>query len=122
MRERSPYNWSYPSPWAELKPGQLNLLQRFEGESVFALGVASMHYSGYVRDAALRRLSDTQDGSELPFLLLRLNDWVEEVRQTALALVRLRVTSGICAILCHEHSARESAPPCPPWATGRHSK
>ena len=74
MRERSPYNWSYPSSWAELKPGQMNLLQRFEEESVFALGVASMHYSGYVRDEALRKLSDTQDGTELPFLLLRLND------------------------------------------------
>jgi HEAT repeat protein len=93
MRERSPYNWSYPSPWTELKPGQLKLLQRFEEESVFALGVASMHYSGYVRDEALRKLSDTQDGTELPFLLLRLNDWVQPVRQTALALVRLRVTS-----------------------------
>jgi len=93
MRELSPYNWSYPSPWAELKPGQLDLLQRFEEESVFALGVASMHYSGYVREEALRELSATEDGTELPFLLLRLNDWVQQVRQTALSLVRLRVTS-----------------------------
>jgi len=93
MRERYPYSWSYPSAWAELKPGQLNLLQRFERESIFALGVASMHYSGYVRDEALRKLSDTEDGTELPFLLLRLNDWVKEVRWAALAFVRQRLSS-----------------------------
>ena len=79
MRERSPYRWSYPSAWAELKPDQLHLLERFGSESVYALGMASMHFSGYVRDEALRKLSDAQGGTELPFLLLRLNDWVQEV-------------------------------------------
>jgi len=93
MRERSPYRWSYPSAWAELKPDQLPLLERFGSESVYALGMASMHFSGYVRDEALRKLSDAQGGTELPFLLLRLNDWVQEVRHTAHLLVRERLTT-----------------------------
>jgi hypothetical protein len=92
MRERSPYRWSYPSAWAELKPDRLGLLQRFGRESVCALGMASLHFSGYVRDEALRKLTDAQDGTELPFLLLRLNDWVQEVRHTAHLLVRERLT------------------------------
>jgi HEAT repeat protein len=93
MRERSPYRWSYPSAWAELKPDQLHLLERFGKESVSSLGMASLHFSGYVRDEALRKLTDAQDGAELPFLLLRLNDWVQEVRRTAHLLVRERLTT-----------------------------
>jgi HEAT repeat protein len=91
MRERSPYRWSYPSAWAELQPDQLHLLQRFGRESIYALGMASLHFSGYVRNEALRKLTDAQDGTELPFLLLRLNDWVQEVRHTAHLLVRQRL-------------------------------
>src|SRR5260370_13863650 len=93
MRERSPYRWSYPSAWAELTSDQLHLLQRFGKESIYALGMASLHFSGYVRDEALRKLTDAQDGAELPFLLLRLNDWVQEVRHTAHLLVRERLTT-----------------------------
>ena len=101
MREHSPYRWSYPSAWAELKPGQLKCLKRFGTESVLALGMASLHFSGNVRDEALRKLSDVQDGTELPFLLMRLNDWVQEVRHTAHLLVRERLTTKSPVALPH---------------------
>ena len=48
-------------------------------------GLASMHHSGYVRAAALRRLAESRDGSEVPYLLLRVNDWVSPVREAARA-------------------------------------
>lgn len=51
------------------------------------LGLFSFHPSGYVREAAVRRLAAPADGSALRFLLLRLNDWVAEVREAALAAV-----------------------------------
>lgn len=38
------------------------------------LGVLSFHGSGYVREAAVRSLAETEDGKELAFLLIRLND------------------------------------------------
>jgi hypothetical protein len=66
MRERSPYRWAYSSSWVELQPRQLDHFQTLGADSVFALGMASFHSSGHVREEALLRLSDLQDGTELP--------------------------------------------------------
>jgi hypothetical protein len=55
--------------------------------------VATCHHSGFVRERAVRALSDhCHDGSELPFLLLRLNDWVPQVRFVAASGVKGRLT------------------------------
>lgn len=54
------------------------------------LGLASFHPSGYVREWAVRLLAAT-DAEVLPFLLLRLNDWVAPVREAALAGVEGRL-------------------------------
>lgn len=90
MRERSPYRWTYPSAWAELKPNQLDRLEKL---GTFLLGMAALHFNGYVREGALDRLAVVKNGTELPFLLLRLNDWVTEIRDTAERLVRERLTT-----------------------------
>jgi HEAT repeat protein len=45
--------------------------------------LASFHGSGYVREAAVRRLLDNRDGSEVPFVLLRCNDWVPTIAELA---------------------------------------
>ena len=55
------------------------------------LALASMHPNGRVREAAVRALAERTDGSELPFLLVRLNDWVGPVRDAVRALVSARV-------------------------------
>ena len=60
------------------------------------LGVASFHASGHVREAAVERLAAVRDGSEVPFLLLRMNDWVDPVRLRAGRAVRER-TGPACA-------------------------
>ena len=90
-RVRSPYRWSYPSAWAELKPGQLDQVQKLSEVSAFPLGLASFHFNGYIREEVLRQLGDVFNGTELPFLLLRLNDWVPQVRSTAESLIRARL-------------------------------
>jgi HEAT repeat protein len=56
--------------------------------------VSSMHPNGFVREEAVRRLALRSDGSELPYLLLRLNDWVGQVRQAAVETVERRVAAG----------------------------
>jgi HEAT repeat protein len=66
------------------------------------LGVASLHASGWVREAAAERLSACLDELAVPFLLLRCNDWVAEVRAAARA--------GVEA-----HLARAGAGPFVPW-------
>jgi len=60
-------------------------------------GFASFHGSGYIREAAVGRLGKVRDGSELPFLLIRLNDWVEPVRKLASQLVRERLLESYAA-------------------------
>ena len=91
MRDRSPYRWSYPSAWAELKPSQLDQIQELSKVSAFSLGLASFHFNGYIREEALRLLGGVFNGTELPFLLLRLNEWVPQVRSVAESLIRARL-------------------------------
>jgi len=60
--------------------------------SADVIGVLSFHPSGFVREAAVKRLGALADGSEVRYLLLRLNDWVPQVREAArlAVLARLR--------------------------------
>jgi hypothetical protein len=45
--------------------------------------VAASHRSGHVREAAVWGLAGSRDGRAIPYLLLRLNDWVPQVRAAA---------------------------------------
>lgn len=57
------------------------------------LFIASMHGNGYVREEAVKQMSLlVQDGSEMPFLLLRLNDWVSQVRYQSFKAIKSRLT------------------------------
>ncbi len=49
------------------------------------LAIGSAHANGYLRQACLKRLADMPD--VLDFVLLRLNDWVPQIRQTAWELL-----------------------------------
>jgi len=61
------------------------------------IGLLSFHGSGYVRQAAVEKLGDFRDGRELPFLLIRLNDWVPQVRIAAKPAVEARVLPDYAA-------------------------
>jgi HEAT repeat protein len=91
------------SAWRRLKPSdvsRLGLLPR----AAACVGLASCHGNGYVREAAVNELANVTDGTELPFLLLRLNDWVRAVRESALAPVLHRIIPGNLGLFL-EHSA-----------------
>jgi HEAT repeat protein len=47
------------------------------------MAVAASHRSGYVREAAVWALAASNDGRAVPYVLLRLNDWVKEIRRAA---------------------------------------
>jgi hypothetical protein len=49
------------------------------------LGIASLNGNGYVREKAVRELSRLKNTDGLRFILLRLGDWVVEVRKAATA-------------------------------------
>jgi len=91
MRELSPHLGHHRLHWHQLRPSQLMHLENFQSASVSLLGVASFHSSGYVREEAIHRLAKIMTGMELPFLLIRLNDWVSEIRRTTRNYVQVRL-------------------------------
>jgi HEAT repeat protein len=99
LRQRSPYSGDFLQAWSKISPLELSLLERFGDASVSLLGVASFHWSGYVREGAIRRLSKVKTGTEVPFLILRLNDWVSNVRDAAYKAIRARVRPEYCRAL-----------------------
>jgi hypothetical protein len=53
-------------------------VKRFE-DNKFVLCLLSLHENGYIREVALKQLNAKIDQNTLPYILLRTNDWVENV-------------------------------------------
>ncbi|HMZ60214.1 MAG TPA: hypothetical protein PL048_15670, partial [Leptospiraceae bacterium] len=91
VRKSSPYyaslNMREKNP-AEFVPENSTLEKQ-----VLLLGLCSMHPVGFFREKALNLLGKVRDGSELPFLLLRLKDWAGPVRSAAEKMLRERLSS-----------------------------
>jgi len=87
-------DWSYESSassvWRRLKRTDVKQFWRLPS-AVAIVGVTSCHGSGFIRDAAVNELANIFDGSELPFLLMRLNDWVGAVRESTATAVLHRI-------------------------------
>ena len=80
--------------WTTLRPDDVSAIARLS-HAWAPLGIMSYHPSGFVREAAVRALARRTDGREVPFLVLRVNDWVAEVRAVAPArAVRVRRDAG----------------------------
>ena len=86
--------------WRNLKQSEVTFLAGMPHGGLL-VRLATFHSYGYVRAAAVQELSSATDGSEIPFLLLRLNDWVEEVRNEALRVITPRAN-----IDCARHFLR----------------
>lgn len=84
----------YTEIWRKLEPRELAPLVGPGQAGATVLEASSMHPNGFVREEAVRRLALRSDGSELPYLLLRLNDWVRQVRQAAVEAVERRIAVG----------------------------
>jgi len=54
-----------------------------ETKNVAVAGLLSLHKNGFVREVAVRFLASCQTGQEIPFLLLRQNDWVNSISEQA---------------------------------------
>ncbi len=89
-RTRMAYERTVTSEWRDLKPSDLESLNRLPDGSLL-VGLATFHNNGYVREAAVQKLAQVKTGTELPFLLIRLNDWVGQVRAEALRVVLSKV-------------------------------
>jgi hypothetical protein len=72
--------------WLALRPHQLDPVE----PALVAL--ASMHSNGFVRERATELLATRTDGGEIPYLLVRVNDWVPSIRARAEKALRARIT------------------------------
>jgi HEAT repeat protein len=81
FRERTSFEWSYD--WHNEEPINLTLPSMPLEERTTILGLSSFHPNGYFREKAVKALSGNITGQELPYLLIRLNDWVPIVRNAA---------------------------------------
>lgn len=78
FRYRVSYNWNYD--WRNKEPKELLHPLMSEEEKVTILGLSSFHPNGYFREKAIKTLSNMETGHEISYLLIRINDWVREVR------------------------------------------
>ena len=76
--------------WQSLRPSDVGRLAQSKF-AVSLVGLTSSHFNGHVREAAIFELASRRTGKELPFLLIRLNDWVSQVRDAAATAVRARI-------------------------------
>lgn len=81
---------NYRSAWDKQGQELVPLMRNFEPQAVF-MGLASMHQNGHVRELSLGALDLITDGSEIPYLLLRVTDWVASVSQKAKAALKKRL-------------------------------
>jgi hypothetical protein len=81
FREWTPYDWQ--QDWRNKNPEELLHSLMSREEKVTILGLSSFHPNGYFREKAIRTLSSMETGGEIPYLLIRINDWVRPVRNAA---------------------------------------
>jgi HEAT repeats len=88
------WRWYISDAWDRLSPAGVGTLISEGATRSAVLGLLSFHHNGYVRHEALRLLSQVHDGSELSYLLIRQNDWVEPISTDARRAVQARLDEG----------------------------
>lgn len=90
FRERTSFDWSFD--WKQKNPCDLLTPDLTDDEKVSILGVCTFHPNGYFREKAIKELSKVRTGKEIPYLLIRMNDWVGVVREQAKESILDRLT------------------------------
>lgn len=80
--------------YTKVKLELLDNLLKFPTEiSIHLLGIASLNSNGYVREKALKLIFEIKSTSSVPYILLRLNDWVLSVRELAEYILKNMLTA-----------------------------
>lgn len=78
--------------WSKVFPRDLKSSFLDEQDYIYVMILGTFHPSGYYREKCLEELS--QSKNSLPYLLLRLNDWVLPVRKKAFSCCMARVSAA----------------------------
>ncbi len=87
------YDRTGHSHWQNVHLQQISKLENFGDFTTSLLAVSSFHNSGFIREIAISALAKIGDGSELPYLLIRANDWVANVQAIAKQALLSRIVS-----------------------------
>lgn len=83
--------WYISDDWDKLAPESVSALLVDAGSRAAVLGLLSFHRNGYVRHEAVCLLAREETGEELPYLLVRQNDWVRVIGAEAQTAVEQRL-------------------------------
>lgn len=85
------WGWYVSEQWNNLRPKNVASVVADESARASVLGLVSFHRNGYVRHEAIKQLVKIESGLELPYLLIRQNDWVDPISADSWGAVHLRL-------------------------------
>lgn len=91
-RAKTSLEWTFD--WSKVSPEILFPKGIAEPDKVWIYGFASFHPSGFLREKATVGLAGIHSGKEIPFLIIRLNDWVAVVREKAKQAIEDRIAGS----------------------------
>ena len=71
--------------WKKCEPERKKYMHLSDAEYNAVLCMGTFHWNGYYREICLKYLS--KESGYLPYYIVRMNDWVKEVRETAYILL-----------------------------------
>ncbi|WP_064203167.1 HEAT repeat domain-containing protein [Brevibacillus brevis] len=91
IRRLTPYSSrNQLAAWHEWLPEDIRNFSINDEADLSFIGICSFHRNGYVREAAIEVLLKQVTGAEVPFLLIRLNDWQPKIRYLAFKACKVR--------------------------------
>jgi len=84
--------------WYNLTPRIVDAQNSDSTEHLACLKILCCHTNGYIRYKAIKSLTEKSIQDGIPFLIIRLNDWVDEIRSACLIAVNdiLKKNEEIC--------------------------
>ena len=85
------FDWTRGADLFNLPPQSVKLLPLNSDADRFFVGLLASHHNGFVRAEAIGRVATDPTDFLLPFVLMRLTDWVDEVRVAAEQALLFRI-------------------------------
>jgi len=93
FRERTSFDWNSNVDWKNININEILIENMSEFEKIYFIGVASFHPNGYFREKCLNELIKYNSGFEIPFLIIKLTDWVNIIKNKANIELEKRITN-----------------------------
>ncbi|MCC5013897.1 MULTISPECIES: HEAT repeat domain-containing protein [unclassified Legionella] len=81
--------------WYNLKPSIVDSYRGHSTEFVVILKSLCCHPNGYIRYKAIKTLAENSIAEAIPFLIIRANDWVEEIRILCFSTLNRLITKEL---------------------------